>query len=50
MTTIQQQKQISYNLFEEILDWIAANLDPDDMFTVDQLEDWAESNGWEKEE
>ena len=32
------------------VDWIAINMDPDDVFPDSELESWAESNGYIKEE
>jgi hypothetical protein len=35
----------------EAIAWIQANLSPEDVFTVNELEEWAEDNGYgEKEE
>ena len=31
------------------VDWIRNNLNPEDIFTVSQLEEWALSNGYEEE-
>jgi len=35
---------------DEAIDWIANELNPDDVFTDDKLERWAESNGYSKTE
>ena len=32
---------------DEAVDWIACNLDPEDVFTPDQLSDWADDKGYE---
>ena len=33
---------------EEITNWIEVNLDPSDVFTTEQLEEWAIDNGYKK--
>jgi hypothetical protein len=35
---------------DEVIDWIANNLAPEDVFAVFILEDWALDNGFTKEE
>jgi hypothetical protein len=52
MTTAQQDRAfiadiISASLLEEAIDWIASNLNPDDVFPDSDLEEWAERNGYE---
>lgn len=37
-------------LLDRAGDWISNNLDPDDVFTTEQLTDWAKSNGFVEEE
>lgn len=34
----------------EAIDWIEANLDPDDVFSKEELGSWAECNGYELKE
>ena len=29
-----------------VLEWIAANFDPEEVFDVGDLEEWADRNGW----
>lgn len=41
---------IGSTLLEESIDWIQANLDPEDVFSVETLRDWAEDNGYVEEE
>ena len=36
--------------FLEILDWIDLYMEPQDIFSVERLEDWALENGWMPEE
>ena len=55
MTTSNQDKQfikdvIPGALLEECIIWIRDNLEPDEVFTDDQLEEWAEDNGFVEEE
>lgn len=35
---------------DNAIDWIADQLDPDDVFSEKKLEQWAESNGYKKED
>ncbi len=35
---------------DEVLEWVRKNLNPDDVFSNKQLEDWAEGEGYKKEE
>lgn len=37
-------------IFDDIIDAIKKNHDPEDVFDVDQLETWAENNGYTKED
>lgn len=39
----------SYPL-DDAIDWIASNLEPEQVFPVTDLENWAELNGYTKEE
>lgn len=38
---------ISTSLLEDSIEWIADNLDPDQVFSDKQLASWAESAGYE---
>ncbi len=38
-----------WNTYDNIIDWIQRNLNPDDVFGEDQLMDWAEDNGYTHE-
>ena len=42
--------KMSHSALDNALSWISNNLDPDDVFDSKQLSDWAESNGYKKEE
>jgi len=37
-------------VLQEAINWIQANLSPEDVFSDNALEDWAEENGWVKDE
>lgn len=37
-------------MFDNIIDWINTNLNPDDIFDYDTLEDWAFDNGFVRRE
>ena len=34
------------DLLERAIDWIRANLSPEEVFTVNELEEWAEYSGY----
>jgi hypothetical protein len=36
-------------LFDEVLEWIRSNRNPDDVFSRKDLDKWAEGNGYAKE-
>ena len=38
------------DLLKKIVDWINRNLKPEDIFPKIELEEWAETHGYEKEE
>ena len=38
------------NLLDDAIDYITANLDPDDVFEESTLSEWAEANGYVKED
>tara|TARA_R110000824_G_scaffold526_1_gene3308 strand:+ start:1088 stop:1261 length:174 start_codon:yes stop_codon:yes gene_type:complete len=55
MTTHTQDKEfinsvIGSSLLEEAIQWIQSNMGPEDVFSEDDLADWAESNGYETSE
>lgn len=37
------------DLLGDAIDWIAANLSPEDVFSVNELEEWAYENGYGEE-
>ena len=37
----EKKGAIGRALLDEIIDWISEHLEPDDVFTEEQLEDWA---------
>jgi hypothetical protein len=37
-------------LLDELINWISKNLNPDDVFPTKDLENWAEGEGYKKEE
>lgn len=41
---------IQTNLLDEAIAWIKDNLSPDEVFTTEDLEKWAEERGYMKEE
>ena len=51
-TTKQDQdfitQMISDTLLENAIEWISNNLEPEDVFSVKDLEYWAKANGYEQ--
>lgn len=52
MTTVKQDKDfldsvIPSTLLDAAIDWINSNMSPDDVFSMKDLDDWAENNGYE---
>lgn len=45
MSTLEQDKRFGREFLDQIIDWIAANLEPDDVFSLETLLDWANYNG-----
>lgn len=41
--------KMSHSALDNAIAWIAKNLDPDDVFTNESLETWAENNGYVKQ-
>lgn len=41
---------IGDNLLDDAIDWISSHLEPDDIFDEYSLGEWAERNGYVKEE
>jgi hypothetical protein len=41
---------ISNDLLENTIAWISNNLEPDNVFSKEELEEWARSNGFVEEE
>lgn len=55
MTTTSQDRSfrdelIANDLLEQAIDWIKNNMEPEEVFTEQQLEKWAENNNYKKEE
>lgn len=55
MTTAKQdadflQSVISARLLEEAIDWISSNMNPEEVFSDEDLSFWAEQNGYIKED
>jgi len=40
---------ISSSALEEAISWIKSNLEPEEVFDKNQLEEWAKTNGYVKE-
>lgn len=52
--TAQQEADFRKDVLGDVLRnavyWIAASLDPEDVFSPHRLEEWARENGWKKPE
>jgi hypothetical protein len=48
---LQSQLEIvvAGSALENAMQWIGSNMNPDDVFSAKDLENWAESNGYKKE-
>ena len=49
MSKLALERDFGYTFFDRIVDWVADNLDPNDVFDEEYLIDWAETNGYIKE-
>ncbi len=54
-TTIQQDREfiaavISTSLLEDVIEWIANNLEPEDVFGDARMKEWAEYAGYVESE
>jgi hypothetical protein len=54
-TTVSQDNNflkaiLPSDLLESSIDWISKNMEPSDVFSENELEAWAEANGYVKEE
>ena len=55
MTTVTEDRNfieyvINQHLLEKSIDWISVYLEPEDVFSKDQLREWANDNGMIEEE
>ena len=53
-TSVQQDKNfrdtlIPSNILEDAIQWIQDNMEPEDVFTKDQLNDWATENNYKQD-
>ena len=53
MATYRENKEflesvLTEYLLDEAIDWVVSNIAVDDVFSKDDLETWAEENGYEK--
>lgn len=46
---IQYQLKPSEELMQSVIDWIGDELEPEEVFAENKLEDWATANGYIKE-
>jgi hypothetical protein len=50
MTTKLEDDRFGGEFLEEIIEWVASNLNPEDVFDHDALEEWALDNGFEEQQ
>ena len=55
MSSIVQDREfrdemVASDLLERAMEWIGTNMEPTDVFSKEQLREWAENNGYVKEE
>ncbi len=50
MATRTDEHKFGIEFLEDILTWIQTHLSPEEVFTDDQLNEWAEKNGLVKED
>ena len=43
---ISRDSRFGSSFLDQISEWIGDNLEPDEVFTIDQLRDWAKENGY----
>ena len=43
-------RDFGYEFAERILEWVGLYLSPEEVFSLEQLSDWAEQNGYIKED
>lgn len=50
MTTMIEDDKFGCEFLDKIVEWIASNVNPEDVFDSNELEEWALDNGFEKQE
>lgn len=49
MVVSNDYKKFGTDMLDEFIRWINTNLHPEDVFDVNELDDWATENGYRKE-
>lgn len=47
---IKENQNVDLTLLDKTIDWMRENISPEEVFTDEQLETWAENNGYVKKE
>ena len=50
MTTLAEDKEFGSYFLDKIVEWITSNMNPEDVFSYGELEEWALDNGFEEQE
>ena len=45
-----RDEMVASDLLERAIEWIKQNMEPEDVFTTEQLNNWAETHDWHIEE
>ena len=49
MSMTDLRRDFGTTFLDDVIDWVAMNLDPNDVYDEEYLIDWAETNGYIKE-
>ena len=50
MNKDRQKIAFGRDIYDIVLEWVYINLDPEDVFTLTRLQEWAENNGYTHED
>jgi len=48
--TAYEDKKFGAEFLDQIVEWISDNLEPEDVFSAEQLQEWARDNGYVAED
>ena len=49
-TTNKQDADFGMKFADQVVEWVSANMDPEDVFGLTRLERWAVANGFTRQE